>query len=168
MDPHQLAAEPIDLTDVRDFLALDRDDISESPILTSAIPACRSRLEGVLPYYLAEREVSATFDDVRTRDLSVRLKGPVLSIERVSLWSKGHEHIISPEDYSLMPGNVLYVGDIPEPGSLTVTYRAGSYCPPVVRTALLMMVKSVYERRDEDPLSDEVRNMIYQEMRLNA
>ena len=43
---------------------------------------------------------------------------------------------------------------------MVVEYRSGIYCPSAIATALMIMVKAMYERRDEDPLTEGVLAMI--------
>lgn len=175
-------AEPIDLPDVRSYLSMVPDDTSEDPILTDAISFCRDRLESVLPYYLAEREVSVSKSLCTwglLPEVDMPLKGPVLEIMRVRVVLRGGIELdASPERWWCFQ-DVVHVNvrgvvmdrdpEVTEttPVGVVVDYRAGSHCPPVVKNALLMMVRNRYERRDEDPLTDAVMASVYQETRPN-
>lgn len=215
-------AEPIDLTDVRAYLCMEPDDQGEDPALTESIAYCRDRLEALLPYYLAEREVRVE-RDLRPgmRSCVVELRGPVLDIETVELVTAGGTVVTVPLVCYWMHKDRLHVNieaalvhperrvyhrgcpdlgilqDVDEDGEvipsprdcpckprphrrarrpatvrgpvvgITVEYRAGGHCPPVVKNALLMMVRNRYERRDEDPLTDAVRASVYAETRPN-
>ena len=173
-------AEPIDLPDVRSYLSMVPDDTSEDPILTDAISFCRDRLESVLPYYLAEREVSVSKGLCSwglLPEVDIPLRGPVLEVLRVRVVLKGGAELdASPERWWCFDGVIHVnvrgaVSDSDEPGAspagVTVDYRAGSHCPPVVKNALLMMIRNRYERRDEDPLTDAIMTSIYSETRPN-
>lgn len=172
-------AEPIDLPDVRSYLSMVPDDTSEDPLLTDAIAFCRDRLESVLPYYLAEREVTVSKELCTwglLPDVSIPLKGPVLEVERVRITFRDGSDATAPAESWYVFGGKLHLAlrealDLMEaevaPIGVTVEYRAGSHCPPVVKNALLMMVRNRYERRDEDPLTDAVMSSIYPETRPN-
>lgn len=180
--------EPIDLTDVRSELSLSRDDDREDDFLMSAITVCRDRLEGVLPYYLAERSVTFE-DDLTMHNPSVyrhRLKGPVLAIEDVRLRLMDRTWLdVPPEAYDVVAGDLwLDLGRAFEPEEPTedvrpcvrvpplmaveVTYRAGAYVPPVVKAALLRMVRIYYEDRTADPITDEVMRLVSSERRWSV
>lgn len=172
-------SEPIDLSDVRSYLAMDPEDVSEDPILTEAISFCRDRLESILPYYIAERDVR------ETRDLcswclmpeeSMELRGPVLSVDKVSaVLSDGTAVDIPLEMWFVFNGRLTVcirdaleeLGTDLRPIGIVCDYHAGAYVPPVVKNALLMMVRNRYERRDEDPLTEAVLTSVYPETRPN-
>ena len=172
-------AEPIDLPDVRSYLSMVPDDTSEDPILTDAIAFCRDRLESVLPYYLAEREVTVSRELCTwglLQNISIPLKGPVLEVGRVRItFRDGTEETAPAESWYLFGGKlhldirmaIALMEAETSPIGVTVEYRAGSHCPPVVKNALLMMVRNRYERRDEDPLTDAVMSSVYSETRPN-
>lgn len=174
--------EPIDLTDLRAYLAMEPDDTSEDPLLTECIAFCRDRLESVLPYHIAEREVrtdKALCTWCLMPDTVMDLKGPVLEILDVTITVRGGDEVMVPMDYWWAYGCELHVdvpgamsgitwdGDAPAPIGLTCVYVTGAHVPPVVKGALLMMCRSRYERRDEDPLTSDVMSMIYPETRPN-
>lgn len=181
--------EPIDLTDVRNELSLSRDDGREDDFLMSAITVCRDRLEGILPYYLAERSVTFV-DDLTMHNPSVythALKGPVLGIEDVRLRLMDRTWVDVPPDAYDISAGVLWVDlaratepeepteDVrtrrcacPRPMAIEVAYRAGAYVPPVVKAALLRMVRIYYEDRTADPLTDEVVRLVSSERRWSV
>lgn len=167
----QPIAEPIDLSDLRAELSMDLDDQSENPFLTSAIEICRDRLESILPYYLAERDVGRVYhipDEGRTRH-EIVLKGPVLQVHEVLLRMRdGSAWAVPPECHPIV-GNVMYVdiSGAPEaPVAIEVSYRAGAHIPPVVRGALMRMVRMYYADRVSDPLTDEIVKMVSGERRM--
>ena len=82
--------EPIDLTDVRNELSLSRDDGREDDFLMSAITVCRDRLEGILPFYLAERSVTVTFevDNLDTLDYVINKLRSIKGVYNVYRKSK--------------------------------------------------------------------------------
>lgn len=173
-------AEPIDLTDVRSYLAMDPDDTSEDPVLTESISFCRDRLEAVLPYHLAERPVTfskALCGWCLMPQEVIELKGPVLAVEGVSLTLPGNVTAEVPptcwdlfrDVMTVRTRDALSELDLSDrPIGITVAYRAGAHVPPLVKNALLMMVRNRYERRDEDPLSPAVLSTVYTETRPNA
>lgn len=174
-----VTSEPIDLADVRSYLAMDDDDQTQDAILSECISFCRDRLEAVLPYYLAERDVSesrALCSWCLVPEVDIPLRGPVLEIQEVRLTLRDSTEAVVPRDVWRLFDGVLTVSvrmALRElriestPIGLTVDYRAGAHVPPVVKNALLTMVRSRYERRDEDPLTDGVMSSIYAETRPN-
>lgn len=172
-------SEPIDLADVRSYLAMDDDDQTQDAILSECISFCRDRLEAVLPYYLAERDVSES----RTLcswclvpEVDMPLRGPVLDIREIRLTLCDSTEAVVPRDaYRLFDGMLTVsvrmalreLGIEARPIGLTVDYRAGAHVPPVVKNALLIMIRNRYERRDEDPLTDAVMSSVYSETRPN-
>lgn len=171
--------EPIDLPDLRSYLSMEPDDTSEDPFLTDAISFCRDRLESALPYYIAERDVSVSKSLCTWAlmpETMIPLKGPVLEVLRVSVVLSDGSSLTCPDDSWFIFDGVLTL-DLrkalaetdtdAKPVGVTVDYHAGSHVPPVVRNALLMMVRNRYERRDEDPMTDSIQSMIYPETRIN-
>lgn len=160
-------SEPIDLADVRSYLSMREEDTTDDALLSSAISFCRDRLEQILPYSLACMERTLT---VRSySETAFELRGPVTAVCAVEIvgadtmaltvdqWRQSGEVVI-------IDGSALPCG----PFIVRITYQTGVHCPPVVRNALLMMVKNRYERRDEDPLTSAVISSVAGEMRLNA
>ena len=172
-------AEPVDLADVRSYLAMEPDDETEDPLLSDCIAFCRDRLESVLPYWLAEREVTVhrrLCSWGLPQTVSMELRGPVLGIERVSLAMRDRTSLEVPAkawfefDGELSVDLRCALCDLdprPVPVGMTVEYRAGAHVPPLVKNALLMMIRNRYERRDEDPLTDAIMSMVYPETRPN-
>lgn len=177
-------AEPIDLADVRSYLAMDPDDQSEDPLLTDCIAFCRDRLESILPYRLAERELRESKDLCTwclMPDITMPLQGPVLEIYTVDVVLRDGTAVSAERGRWWIFDEVLHIDvrgimddhrrdmgkdcPVPPPVGVTVDYRCGSHVPPVIKNALLMMVRSRYERRDEDPLTDAIRAMVYPETR---
>lgn len=171
--------EPIDLPDLRSYLSMEPDDTSEDPFLTDAISFCRDRLESILPYFLAERDVTASKELCSwclMPLVDIPLRGPVLEIQRVAVVMSDRTEMTCPDkSWYLFDG--MFTLDLREaladadtdakPVGVTVEYHAGSHVPPVVRNALLMMVRNRYERRDEDPLTEGIESMVYPETRIN-
>lgn len=177
MDPMP-AAEPIDLADVRSYLQMEPDDTSCDPILTDSIAYCRDRLEAVLPYSLAERDMSATEAVGRgllRSEMCMALRGPVLWVSAVTIRLRGGADAVAPEDSWYVFDDVLHLdlrsalADVEDavPVGVVCEYRAGAHVPPVVKNALLMMVRNRYQRLDEDPLTDQIMRMIHSETRPN-
>lgn len=179
--------EPIDLTDVRNELSLDRDDQREDDFLMTAITACRDRLEGVLPYYLAERTVTLACPLHGESIVEARLKGPVLAIEDVRLRLLDKSYIDVPMTCVDLTAGLLRVAveaalmdypdrrecgpcrcPLPPATALEISYRAGANVPPVIKAALLRMVRNYYSDRTSDPLTDEVMRMISTERRWSV
>ncbi len=167
------ASEPISVADVRSYLSMEPDDTGDDPVLTSAIESCRDRLESFLPYYLASRRVTASRDlctwGLMPSDCTMTLKGPVLEIVSVRVESP-MDSVTVPADRWWRDGLTVHadIGGLLQGATRMVTeYTSGSHVTPNVRRALLMMVKSVYERRDEDPLTDEVYRIVMPEMELS-
>ena len=171
--------EPIDLPDLRSYLSMEPQDTSEDAFLTDAISFCRDRLEAVLPYHLAERDVSITkklCSWCLMPTVDIGLKGPVLEVLDVTITlNDGTEahcpdeswYVFSDELTLNLQRSLQDVCTGTRPVGVTVRYHAGSHMPPVVRNALLMMVRNRYERRDEDPLTDEIWSMVRPEARVN-
>lgn len=178
----EMLTEPIDLPDVRAELSLSRDDQREDDFLTSAISFCRDRLEGILPYYLAERDVTKEADLIcrQSSVVGIPLKGPVLEVRDVHLRLTDHSWVdVPPDAYSMSAGGLrLDLAEafrdgegsvrIPTVLSAVVTYRAGAHIPPVVKSALLRMVRIYYEDRTSDPLTDEIVRMVSTERRWSV
>lgn len=169
MDPPlETLAEPLDLADVRSYLSMDSDDTSCDPILAEALAFCRDRLESVLPYYLAEREITRSIRISRSAGrFSVLLKGPVVEIIQVSVVFPGYSEDVEPSGWFCFEEE-LSIEDVPSDAvGVVVRYHAGAHVPPRVKNVLLMMVRNRYERRDEDPLTEAVMSAIYMETRPN-
>lgn len=178
MDSNPIA-EPIDLPDVRSYLSMDSTDETVDALLTDAISFCRDRLESVLPYHLAEREMvvsQALCTWCLPSTMTMELKGPVLSVDDVTLATREGVDVEVPASCWFTFDGRLTVGlraslsgidPRPVPIGITVRYRTGAHVPPLVKNALLMMVKNRYERRDEDPLTDAVMSSVYTETRPN-
>lgn len=173
----EATAEPIDLTDVRAYLCMEPDDTAEDAALTEAISYCRDRLEAYLPYYLAEREVRVE-RPMRgaPHDLTMELTGPVLELHAVEVVLADGSRVRVPNQLRWCFADVLHV-DVAHalrgvrarapPMGVSCEYRAGAHVPPIVKNALLMMVRNRYERRDEDPLTEAVAASLYAETRPN-
>lgn len=171
--------EPIDLPDLRSYLSMEPQDTSEDAFLTDAITFCRDRLESVLPYYLAERDVEVSkrlCSWCLMPTVDIELRGPVLEVMDVAIaLCDGTEARCPDESWYFFDGRLALdlqeglrsVDTDARAVGVTVRYHAGSHMPPVVRNALLMMVRNRYERRDEDPLTDAVMASVYQETRPN-
>lgn len=172
-------SEPLDLPEVRSYLAMDDDDQTQDAILSESISFCRDRLEAVLPYYLADREVvlkKSLCAWCLTPSVGFQLRGPVLSVDEVTLATRDGLDITVPSmcyvefdgELSIdLRAAVEGIDPRPVPIGVTVRYHAGAHVPPVVKNALLMMVKNRYERRDEDPLTDAVMSSVFSETRPN-
>lgn len=179
MDCNSPTSEPIDLPDVRSYLAMEDGDESQDALLTDAISFCRDRLESVLPYYLADREVTVKRSLCAwglPPHVNVELRGPVLSVDGITLATReGMDVTVPGRAWFEFEGNLTIdiraaldgIEPRPVPVGVTVRYHAGAHVPPVVKNALLMMVRNRYERRDEDPLTDAVMSSIYAETRPN-
>ena len=179
MDYTTPTSEPIDLPDVRSYLAMDDDDQTQDAILSDAISFCRDRLESVLPYHLADREIELKKSLCAwclTPSVTMELKGPVLSVDEVTLTARDGTEVTVPSSCFIefdgdltidLRAAVDGIDPRPVPVGVTVRYHTGAHVPPVVKNALLMMVRNRYERRDEDPLTDAVMASVYQETRPN-
>lgn len=170
-----IASEPISVADVRAYLSMEPDDTGDDPVLESAIVSCRDRLESFLPYYLANRDVRTSRDlcswGLIQSDCTIPLKGPVLEVVEVLAENLGASVRLPPERW-VLDGLTIHadVSGMLPPGPsprITVRYTAGAHVTPSIRRALLTMVRSVYERRDEDPMTDEVYRMVMPEMELS-
>lgn len=153
---------PLDLTDIRSYLNMRPDDESQDPILTEIAVACTDLLEQYVPFSLRETDRVETERGVCSPDpIRIRLRGPALEVRTVKL---NQRDVTDDLDFFVCdeqgPEPTVIVPPFTGCGDVVVEYRSGIYCPSAIATALMMMVKAMYERREEDPLTEGVLAMI--------
>ena len=159
--------EPLDLEDVKSFLSIREQDTSQDAFLRDAIPMCRATLEQHLPQYILTGTVKARCLIKGSGEYIITVKGPVRTITTATLTGIGEQSetvtatIIDEEHVRIT------VPTHTEPVRFDITYTVGSAIDQRVRTILLTMVHNRYDRRYEDPYTEEVRRMAYPLMRIN-
>ena len=159
--------EPLDLEDVKSYLSIRADDTSQDAFLQDAIPMCRATLEQHLPWYVITGTVRARCLIKGSGDIVITVKGPIRSVTSATLTAIGEDaesitaSIIDEEHIQItVPAHA-------DPIRFDITYTVGSAIDQRVRTILLTMVHNRYDRKYEDPYTEEVRRMAYPLMRIN-
>lgn len=161
---------PLDLTDVRAYLNMSSDDTTQDEVLTEAIRTSADLLEPYLDFSIRDTTRDVVCQAERTVDgVFVRIPlTPVISVDAVLEDNMFGTMELSPDDYLLKDGpDPILVITAPINGDVRIIYRTGIRCPPAVKTALLTIVRSLYERREEPPLSDTVMAMVAPYARVN-
>lgn len=149
--------EPLDLTDIKAYLALVPTDTSMDGLLLQCASQARERLEPYLPFWIAEREIEAEGSlDTMARGT---VKGPVSAVRSASVKRATGWESVEPSGIGAEGGLLLFPEDCAGLEA-KVAYRAGSCLPGPVQTALLMMVRQIYTDRTSDPLTPAVAGMI--------
>lgn len=164
--------EPIDLPDVKSYLSIRENDISQDAFLRDSIPMCRAILEQHLPEYMITGQVKARVLVKSTASGSktiIKVKGPVKTVTSCAVTPFGSETPVSVQaaivdDETIMADLSAFRENV----RIDITYTVGSAPDPRARAALLTMIRNRYDRRYEDPYTEEVRRMVYPLMRLNA
>lgn len=162
--------EPLDLADVKSFLSIRDDDTSQDPFLQSSITMCRAILERLLPEYIITGTVKASAllrPTILTERTVIYVKGPIRSIKTVTATVFGGES--AEVTASILDDSHIIVdlSEFTEAVRVQVTYVVGSSIDYGLRAALLTMIRNRYDRRNEDPYTEEVRRMAYPYMRIN-
>jgi len=165
--------EPLDLADVKSYLSIRSADTSQDAFLQEAITMCRATMEPHLPYYILTGTVKARtiITTPRGHDdkVIIAIKGPIRTITSATVTpleeaSETVEASIVDECHIIVDLSAYRHQTV----RFDITYTVGSAVDYGLRTALLTMVHNRYDRRYEDPYTEEVRRMVYPYMRLNA
>jgi len=168
----QNVVEPIDLPDVKSYLSIRENDTSQDAFLRDSIPMCRAILEQHLPEYMITAQVRAR---VLAKPIAlgsrtiIKVKGPVKTLISCAVTPFGSE---TPEyaQISIIDDETIMadLSEFHENVRIDLVYTVGSVPDPRARAALLTMIRNRYDRKYEDPYTEEVRRMVYPLMRLNA
>lgn len=161
--------EPLDLPDVKSYLSMRDDDEVSDPFLRESITVARSMLENILPFFICQGTVSA--DCYPSHAVSgkqkIAVKGLLDDIIEVTAMREGRDEetfegrIITPELIEVDLGEEefdwIHIRYTVKPDLLDAT----------LYNALLVMIRNRYDRRTENPLTEEVRQMIAPYIRVN-
>ena len=146
--------EPITIADARAFLSLNLHDTEEDALLEMLISGARAQAETYLRRHIAQQEVKILLSS----RVEVEVPDRILFLNEVTAkYADG--------DYDLLPETVI-VGDntleIPcdRGGQLRISYMCDEFCPPEVKSALLMMVRNSYTDRSANPLTEDIKGML--------
>lgn len=151
--------EPLDLTDVKSYLALSPTDESVDGLLTQYCTFARQRIEPYLPFWLAEREATARGRlDCMGRAV---IRGPVQTLRTASVRETPDDDWEDLDISSVtLDGVLLDFGEDHAGWEAEVSFRTGSRLPAPVQNAMLMMVRNLYTDRTADPLTPAVASLI--------
>ena len=163
--------EPLDLADAKSYLSIRDTDTSQDAFLTETITMVRSMAEAYLHRYVITGTVQSRIV-LAIQDMSsatvIRVKGPVRAVTSVTVTPPGGTSVSV--DGAMMDEDrvVADLSDIDMAvARIDITYTVGSAVEYGIRTALLTMVRNRYDRRTEDPMTDDVMRMLRPYMRIN-
>lgn len=165
--------EPLDLEDVKSYMSIREEDTTQDAFLQDAIPMCRATLEQHLPFYVITGTVRAfaTFKPSQMSDKTIiKVKGPISPLtQTVTATAKQMEDEAVSVTVSIIDQETVSVdlSGFDDMTRVDITYHVGSAVDQRVRAILLTMIRNRYDRRYEDPYTEEVRRMAYPLMRIN-
>ena len=166
---YQSSTEPVTLSEAKAFLAVDHDE--HDAMITALITAARQRAENYCNRSFVEKRYMLALDTYPRRDNVKLPRGPVQSIVSVKYDDGSEEITIDAEKYYLNnyrnPAWILFkeaftVAD--KPNALKIQYITGYDAdaadneantdpafpfPEPVRTAIKMIVRTMYDHRDD-------------------
>ena len=160
--------EPLDLADVKSYMSIREEDTSQDAFLQDAIPMCRSTLEQHLPWYVITGTVRARCIIRPVSDkVLIAVKGPIQTVTTATLTPLDGESVTVAVTVADEEHITVDMSGYTDMMRFDITYTVGSAVDQRVRAILLTMIRNRYDRRYEDPYTEEVRRMAYPLMRIN-
>lgn len=154
------ALEPVSLDDIKAHLRVDHDE--EDDLLTAAIVAARSHVEGATRRVLIEQAWRLHLDRWPRKRLLRIPVAPLVSVDAIRVRTgDGGPVVIDADDYAVdaasVPGRLVLSGDVPSPvarstNAIEIDVTAGygalaTSVPSPLRHAIRMLVAHWYEQR---------------------
>ena len=166
---YQSSTEPVTLTQAKDFLAVDHDE--HDTMIQALITAARQRAENYCNRSFVEKRYMLAVDSFPARSRLKLPRGPVQSIVAVKYWDGTEDQTLATEKYEIDQFSDPAFIHFTEPVSvasklnaLKIQYVTGydiddadneentdpAYpFPEPVRTAIKMIVRTMYDHRDD-------------------
>ena len=166
---YQSSTEPVTLSEAKAFLAVDHDE--HDAMITALITAARQRAENYCNRSFVEKRYMLAVDNFPARSLLKLPRGPVQSIVAVKYWDGTEDQTLAAEKYEIDqfsdPAFINFTEPVSvtsKPNALKIQYITGYDAdaaddqdntdpafpfPEPVRTAIKMIVRTMYDHRDD-------------------
>ena len=167
----QTFLEPVGLDAVKKYIGYDPGINENDQFLNEEIISSRAALEDWFGRAIVRRKFVTHFYDVKTNDrMRIPLMKPLRTVLKVESVDASGNVAHSITSYTVRPGDGASVFVDPIAGIVTeiiVTYESGyDEAPPMLKTAIMMLVKARYERSTDDVIG-QLRQYFQKYMNVN-
>lgn len=150
--------EPITLVEVRSFLSIEPTDQSVDAYLLNAVSMVRTRIEDMLPFWIADRIVTVKSPN----RCKIPVKGEIGRIIKATLYHPDGliEDVTDRCGFFSTPNGSCLYPPMVEDTAVEIEFSVIGYMNDTVRLALLTGVRNAYTNRSSNPITEEVVNII--------